>query len=143
MQAQNKIPVTKSFLKQLTYDVIGAAIEVHRELGPGLLESFYHESMKHELNLRGIQFVSESSIPVFYKNFEVGKGFRFDLFVENCLVVELKAIDTVPPIHIARLLTYMTLLKSPQGLVINFNCINIYKEGQKTYVNKFFEGLEE
>jgi GxxExxY protein len=83
------------------------------------------------------------TLPINYKGIEVEANLKCDLFVENCLVVELKAIERVLPIHEAQLITYMKLLKVPIGLIINFNVTNIYKEGQKTYVNEFFRNLEE
>ena len=134
---------TKSNLRAITYDVIGAAIEIHKTLGPGLLESVYHECMKHELQLRDIDFLSEISTPVYYKDITVATTLRCDLFVENCLVVELKASKDIEPIAEAQLLTYMKLLEAPQGLIINFNCINIFSNGQKTFVNDFYRYLEE
>lgn len=133
--------VTKSFLKELTYQVNGAAIEVHKSLGPGLLESIYHKCLKQELFLRKIHFVSQASVPVEYKGVEIDTELRCDLFVENCLAVELKAIEGILPIHEAQLLTYMRLLGAPQGLLINFHCTNIFKEGQKTYVNELYRKL--
>ena len=132
---------SKSFLKELTYHVNGAAIEVHKSLGPGLLESVYHKCLKHELYLRNIQFVSEVLVPVEYKRIEIETELRCDLYVENCLAVELKAIEGILPIHEAQLLAYMKLLGAPQGLLINFHCTNIFKEGQKTYVNELYRPL--
>ena len=92
---------------------------------------------------KGFSFQSELTLPINYKGIEVEANLKCDLFVENCLVVELKAIERVLPIHEAQLITYMKLLKVPIGLIINFNVTNIYKEGQKTYVNEFFRNLEE
>ncbi len=133
--------ITKSYLKDLTYRVNGAAIEVHRTLGPGLLESVYHQCLKKELLLRGINFQSELIVPVEYKGIEVDAHLRCDLYVEECLVLELKAHESILPIHEAQVLTYMKLLKAPKGVIYNFNVVNLYKEGQKTYVNDFFRGL--
>lgn len=133
--------ITKTYLKELTYEVIGSAIEIHKSLGPGLLESVYHECMKHELSLRGIDFVSEISMPVTYKDIIVATTFRCDLFVANCLAVELKSSKSIEPIYEATLLTYMKLLEAPQGLIINFNCVNIFHDGQKTFVNDFYRYL--
>ena len=103
--------ITKSYLKDLVYQVNGAAIEVHRELGPGLLESVYHRCMEHELKNRGVKFVSEMPVPVDFKGLKVQTNLRCDFFVENILPVELKAVDKVQPIHEAKLYTYMKLLK--------------------------------
>ncbi|AFD05911.1 GxxExxY protein [Solitalea canadensis] len=133
--------MNKLKLKDLVYKVNGAAIEVHKALGPGLLESVYHKCLMHELQLRGVDFYPEMSIPVRYKDIEINTQLKCDLFIENCLVVELKAVDEVLPIHQAQLLSYMKLLKAPMGLLINFNCVNVFNAGQKTYVNEFYEVL--
>lgn len=133
--------LSKSYLKDLVYQVNGAAIEVHKELGPGLLESVYHKCLKHALNLRNIHFVSEMLVPVTFKGISIEAELRCDLFVENILPVELKAVDHILPIHEAQLLTYMKLLHAPEGLLINFNVVNIFKEGQKTLVNELFRNL--
>ncbi len=133
--------ITKSYLKDLIYQANGAAIEVHKALGPGLLESVYHKCMKHELSLRNIHFQSELIIPVNYKGINIDAELRCDLFVENILPVELKAIEGILPIHEAQLMTYMKLLKAPEGLLLNFNVTNIFKEGQRTYVNELYRNL--
>jgi GxxExxY protein len=135
--------ITKTYLKDLTYQINGAAIEVHKILGPGLLESVYHKCMKKELSLRGISYKSEMLVPINYKDLEMESDFRCDLFVENCIVVELKAIEAVPPIHYAQLLTYMKLLEAPKGILYNFHCVNLINEGQKTFVNEYFRLLED
>ncbi len=135
--------ITKSYLNDLTYKVNGAAIEVHKTLGPGLLESVYHQCMKHELRLRQLNFISEMKIPVNYKGMDVIADLRCDLIVENCLVIELKAVESFQPIHEAQILTYMKLLKAPKGVLFNFNTYNIYNEGQQTFVNEYFSSLKE
>ncbi len=135
--------MTKSYLKDLIYKVNGAAIEVHKNLGPGLLESVYHKCMKRELTIRNINFESELIIPINYKGVDIEAELRCDLCVENILPVELKATDGINPIHEAQLLTYMKLLNAPEGLLINFNVTNIFKEGQKTFVNELYRKLDE
>ena len=135
--------MTKTYLKDLIYQVNGCAIEVHKHLGPGLLESVYHTCLKKELTMRGLEFETELTIPVYYKGLELETGLRCDLLVEKSLVVELKAIEKVLPIHEAQILTYMNLLEIPIGLIINFNVTHIFKEGQKTYVNERYRYLEE
>lgn len=135
--------VTKKYLKDLIYRVNGAAIEVHKHLGPGLLESIYHKCMIQELSLRGINFQSELTIPIEYKGLELESDLRCDLYIEECLVLELKASDKVLPVHVAKLMSYMNLLEAPIGLMINYNVVNIYNEGQKTYVNELYRRLEE
>ncbi|MDP3467818.1 MAG: GxxExxY protein [Daejeonella sp.] len=133
--------ITQRYLDELTYVVVGAAIEVHKIMGRGLLESVYHQCLKEELIHRRINFLTEMKVPVLYKSIELEIDFRCDLFVEKCLVVELKAVQEMTSVFEAQLLTYMKLLKSPKGILINFNCSNIFKEGQKTYVNEYFNLL--
>jgi GxxExxY protein len=133
--------ITQKYLDEVTYEIIGAAIEVHKIMGRGLLESVYHQCLKQELTHRKINFSSEMKIPVIYKGEEFETDFRCDLFVENQIVVELKAVFDIHPMFEAKLLNYMKLLKSPKGILINFNCFNIFKEGQKTYVNEYFKKL--
>ncbi|MGB0880630.1 MAG: GxxExxY protein [Polaribacter sp.] len=135
--------ITKSYLKDLVYKVNGAAIEVHKALGPGLLESVYHKCLNKELSLRGIKYQSELVVNVNYKGLKLDTDLRCDLFIEGILPVELKAVDTIHPIHEAQLMTYMKLLKVPKGLLINFNVTHIFKEGQKTYVNELYRNLLE
>lgn len=135
--------MTKTYLKDLTYQINGAAIEVHKELGAGLLESVYHKCLKKELLIRGISFESEFQVPLYFKGINLETELRCDLLVENCIVVELKAIENIAPIHHAQILTYMKLLKAPKGILYNFHCVNLFKEGQKTFVNEYFRDLEE
>jgi GxxExxY protein len=135
--------ITRSYLKDLVYQVNGAAIEVHKSIGPGLLESVYHQCFKKELELRKINYSSELLVPLRYKGHELESKLRCDLFVENALVVELKSVNDIHPIFGAQLLTYMNLLNAPIGLLINFNVKNIFYEGQKTFVNEFYSRLEE
>ena len=125
-------------LKELVYLVNGAAIEVHKALGPGLLETVYHKCMEHELGLREIPFKSEMIVPVNYKGFDMETNLKCDFLIDNILVLELKAVKEIAPIFEAQILTYMNLLQVPMGLMINFNCTNIFKEGQKTYVNDLY-----
>jgi GxxExxY protein len=135
--------VTRKYLDELTYEIIGASIEVHKEMGRGLLESVYHQCLKEELLHRKINFLTEMRIPVVYKNKELEIDFRCDLFIEKCIIVELKAVQEMNPVFEAQLLNYMKLLKAPKGILINFNCFNIFKQGQKTYVNEYFSSLPE
>ncbi len=135
--------MTKKYLNDLTYQIVGAAIEVHKALGPGLLESVYHKCLKQELLLRHLKYVSELVIPVNYKGLELDAELRCDILVDDAIVVEIKAADAIAPVFEAQLLTYMKLLKKPKGILINFNCANLFKEGQKTYVNEFFRDLPE
>jgi GxxExxY protein len=135
--------MTKSYLKNLIYQVNGAAIEVHKNIGPGLLESVYHKCMEKELTYRGISFQTELRIPIQYKDFSIEADLKCDLVIEEMLIVELKSVKKILQIHEAQILTYMKLLEVPIGLLINFNVTNIYKEGQKTYVNELYRHLED
>jgi GxxExxY protein len=132
---------TKQDLKDLVYKVNGAAIEVHKCLGPGLLESVYHKCLIQELQLRNIKFQSELAIPILYKGIEVNAELRCDFLIEDKLIVELKSVTEMKPIFVAQILSYMNLLKVPMGLMINFNVTNIYKEGQKTYISSLYNEL--
>ena len=133
--------ISKSQLKNLIYQVTGAAIEVHKILGPGLLESVYHKCLKHEMKNRGIPFQSEIKVPIKFKEILLEAELRCDFFIADILPVEIKAVDKVHPIHEAQILTYMNLLKAPKGLLINFNVSNIYKEGQRSFVNDLYRLL--
>jgi GxxExxY protein len=135
------LELTQTYLDNLTYELVGAAIEVHKNIGSGLLESVYHECIKEELNHRKINFLTKMKTPLKYKERILDIDFRCDLFVENCLVVELKAVTEITKIFDAQLLTYMKLLQAPKGIIINFNCSNIFKDGQRTYVNEYFKLL--
>ena len=104
-----------------TAPIIGAAIEVHRHLGPGLLESAYEECLCHELHLRGLSFERQVDLPVPYKGLLLGCGYKMDLVVEHEVVLELKAIESILPVHEAQLLTYLKLSGKHVGLLINFN----------------------
>lgn len=134
--------ITQKYLDDLTYEVVGAAIEVHKIMGRGLLESVYHQCMIEELKHRKINFLTELKIPIVYKEKLLNIDFRCDLFIENCFVVELKAVQEMNVAFEAQLLTYMKLLKAPKGILLNFNCSNIFKEGQKTYINDLFKQLD-
>ncbi|MBF2075184.1 MAG: GxxExxY protein [Synechococcales cyanobacterium C42_A2020_086] len=121
-------------LDEISGQVIGAAIAVHRELGPGLLESAYEACLVHELRQRGVQIEQQIPQPVFYKGLQLECGYRLDLLVENRVIVELKAVETLLPIHEAQLLTYLKLRQLRLGLLINFN-VPILKHGIKRLLN--------
>jgi GxxExxY protein len=108
-------------LQAVTDQIHGAGIEVHKALGPGLLESAYEQCLCHELTLRNVQFARQVAVPVRYKGIELDCGYRVDLLVEDWVVVELKAVDRLMPIHEAQLLTYLRLSEKRVGLLMNFN----------------------
>ena len=118
----------------LSNEIIGAAIEVHRCLGPGLLESAYEECLGHELAGRGVQFERQKSLPIPYKGEILDCGYRLDLVVEGLVVLELKAVDRLEPIHTAQMLTYLKLSQLRLGLLINFN-VPTLRSGVKRVVN--------
>jgi len=115
-------------LNQITHDIIGAAIEVHRQLGPGLLESSYRECLCRELVLRSIPFEREKPLPLEYKGIHLGCGYRLDILVTGCVVVEVKSVEALAPIHDAQLLTYLRIGGWRLGLLINFN-VAVLKTG--------------
>ena len=119
--------------ENLTEQIIGAAIDVHRYWGPGLYEEIYEKSLCRELDLREIKFQNQLSIPLIYKDFKVGDDLKVDVFVANKVVVELKAVSNLLPVHTAQLITYMKLLKAKIGLLINFN-VPTLKNGLKRIV---------
>lgn len=115
-------------IDKITAVVIGAAIEVHRTVGPGLLESAYSQCLCRELQLRGVSFERERPLPLEYKQLRLGCGYRLDLLVSNCVVVEVKAVEALSPVHEAQLLTYMRLGGWHTGLLINFD-VPVLKQG--------------
>lgn len=133
--------ITQKHLEELSYKIIGCAIEVHKWLGPGLLESVYKKCFLRELTLRGISWKAEQDVPLNYKGLYMDADLRYDVLVEGLIIVELKSIEGIIPVHEAILLTYMRMLEKPKGIMINFNCTNIFKEGQKSMVNDIFKNL--
>jgi GxxExxY protein len=120
-------------IDKLTEQVIGAAIEVHKHLGPGLLESAYEDCLAYELSTRGISFKKQVESPVTYKQVRIDCGYRIDMVVEDALVLELKAVEAVQPVHKAQILTYMRLSGLRYGLLINFN-VPLLKSGIQRFV---------
>lgn len=125
-------------MNDVTERIIGAAIEVHKALGPGLLESAYEECLCHELSLQGVDFVRQLKLPVKYKGIELDIGYRLDLYINGCVIVELKSVDKLTPIHDAQLLTYLRLLNCKTGLLINFN-VPVLKQGLRRKVLNYYE----
>lgn len=123
-------------LNALTERIIGACIEVHRHLGPGLLESAYEECLCHELSLAGLKFQRQVALPVVYKGLKLDCGYRIDVLVEGGVVVELKAVEALLPVHEAQLLTYLKLSGVSVGLLVNFH-VPVLRRGIKRLVNRF------
>ena len=124
---------TKEKSNTLSREIIGAAIEVHKALGPGLLESAYEECLCQELKMRNIPFERQVDLPIEYKGIKLSAGYRMDIVVENLLVLELKSVEKLLPIHQAQLITYLRLSNIWLGLLINFN-VPILKQGIKRLV---------
>ena len=118
---------------RLSREIIGAAIEVHKQLGPGLLESAYEHCLAHELSLRKIPFERQKPMPVIYKGVKLDCGYRLDLLVNNLVVVDLKAVDKIHPVHEAQMHTYLKLAQCKLGLLLNFNVL-LLKRGIKRIV---------
>lgn len=125
-----------SHLNRITKDVIGAAIEVHKQLGPGLLESAYKECLCKELSLNGIVFEREKPIRLEYKGLELECGYRLDVLVANAIVIEIKSVEAIAPVHEAQLITYLRLGGWKIGLLINFN-VEVLKNGIRRRVLNF------
>ena len=134
--------MTKREVTQLSYEITGLAIKVHKALGPGLLERVYERCLKYELIKNGYDVKQQMNVPVVYEDIVIDTDFRLDLLVEDCVILELKAIENVSPVEEAKLLTYMKLLQKPQGLLINFFTENITKS-MKPFVNEYFKMLPE
>jgi GxxExxY protein len=132
--------MTKKEVTQLSYEIVGCAIKVHKELGPGLLESVYEKCLKYELEKNGFIVDQQLLVPVIYDELEMEINLRVDLLVNDTIVVELKAVENILPVHEAQLLTYMKLLQKPQGLLINFYTDNISRS-KKPFVNEYFSQL--
>lgn len=125
-------------MNELSERIISAAIEVHRELGPGLLESTYEACLSHELNLKGIKAVRQKKQPIHYKGLEIDEAYRIDVIVEDQIILELKVVDELNNIHLAQLLTYLKLLGCSLGYLINFN-VPLLKNGIRRVVNNHIE----
>ena len=115
-------------LNRLSSQIIGAAIEVHRLIGPGLLESAYEECLCRELSMRAIHFERQKALPLEYKGAKLDCGYRLDLVVDNRIIIELKSVGRIEPIHKAQLLTYLKLTGLPLGLLMNFN-VAVMRDG--------------
>jgi GxxExxY protein len=132
--------MTKKEITQLSYEIISYAIKVHKKLGPGLLEKIYEECLKYELEKNGYNVKQQFNVALDYYDLELTNPLRLDLLVNDCIIVELKTVEKFHPIDEAKLLTYMKLLSIPQGLLINFNTLNITKSC-KPLINEYFSRL--
>ena len=134
--------MTKKEVTDLSYKIVGLAIKIHKALGPGLLESIYEKCLKYELEKNGYNVKQQVIVNLEYDELVFDYNLKVDLLVNDCIVIELKSVERLMPIHEAQLLTYMKILKKPQGLLINFNTTNITSE-LIPLVNDFFAKLDE
>lgn len=135
--------ITKEYIDKITYKIIGCTIEVHRELGPGLLENEYEKCFLIEFENKALRFKSQKKIYADYKGFPLETNLRYDVLIEDLIVVELKSKEIIPAVDYKIPATYMKLLRVPKGILINFHCTHIFREGQKTIVNEHYASLPE
>ena len=135
--------MTKKMITKLSYEIMGCAIEVHKELGPGLLESIYEKCLTYELRNKGYKVGNQVTVPIIYKEISLVSNVRLDLIVNDTIVVEIKSVEHLLPVHQAQLLTYMRLLEKPQGILLNFNSYNITKSSIPLVNNHFKKLVDE
>ncbi len=128
--------MTKEELNRLSKIILDSSISVHKEMGPGLLESIYVLCLTSELNYRGIEAINEVSIPLAYKGIELSKDFRIDILVEDEIIIEVKSVEVLLPVHEAQIISYLKLANKKLGFLINFN-VPVLKDGFKRFVNNF------
>lgn len=119
--------ITQKYINEISYRIIGCAIEVHKQLGPGLLESIYHICLKDEISRDGLIVESQIAVPIHYKGRDLSEPLRLDLLVEDLIILELKVAETLHPVYTAQLLSYLKFANKPKGLLINFHTDNISK----------------
>lgn len=132
--------ITQKYITEISYKIIGCAIEVHRHLGPGLLESVYEQCLIDEMKTAGLSVNSQVYVPVHYKGKDLGGNLKLDILVNDIIIVEEKAVEQMIPLYKAQLLSYLKLTGKPKGLLINFNCENI-KEQLSSLVTEEFAKL--
>jgi len=125
-------------LNEISSQILGAAFKVHTSIGPGVLESVYQSCLHHELRKAGLRVEAQVSLPVLYDGLKLDSGFRIDLLVEDMVIVELKCVDSILPIHKAQLLTYLKLANKPLGLLLNFDVVHM-REGIKRIINNRYQ----
>jgi GxxExxY protein len=133
--------ITKKYINELTYKIVGACIEVHKIVGPGLYEDVYHKCLQREFDLLGLKYKSELEIPLIYKELNINCKVKCDLLIEDLIILEIKSVEEFHKIHKAQTMNYMNLLKVPKSILINFNVYNLYNDGTETFVSKDFEKL--
>jgi len=133
--------ISQKYVDQITHSIIGCAIDIHKELGPGLLESAYEKCMIYLLNKKGFKVESQLEVPITFQDLTISRAYKLDLLVEDLVIVELKTIREFAPVDKAQILTYLRFLKKPKGILINFHCSNIFYEGQQTFITKEYSNL--
>jgi GxxExxY protein len=133
--------LSQTYINHLTFEINGVLIEVHKHLGPGLLEKIYHRCLLHELTLREIPFESEANLPFSYKDLDLSSDLRCDIIVDNCVMIEIKAVQEIIPYFKAKLISHMKLAKVPRGILVNFNVSNIMSEGYFPLKNDYYDAL--
>jgi GxxExxY protein len=139
--AMMNMEITKKYINEITYKIIGACIEVHKIVGPGLYEEVYHKCLEREFDILGLKYQSELMIPLLYKERNIDCKVKCDFLVEDAIVLEIKSVEEFHKIHKAQTINYMNLLQVPKSILINFNVYNLYHEGTETFVSKHFETL--
>lgn len=132
---------TQKYINEIAYEIVGCAIEVHKYLGPGLLESIYETCLIEELKNDDFKVESQVLVPIVYKNKNIGVPLKLDIVVNDLIIIELKSVDIILPVFKAQLLSYLKLTTKPKGLLINFNCENITKDGLIPLVTENFSKL--
>jgi GxxExxY protein len=133
--------LTKKYINELTYKIVGACIEVHKIVGPGLYEDVYHKCLEREFDLLGLKYKSELEIPLIYKESNIDCKVKCDFLIEDVIVLEIKSVEEFHKIHKAQTINYMNLLKVPKSILVNFNVYNLYHDGTETFVSNHFEIL--
>ncbi len=134
--------MTQVQIDELTYRINGACIEVHKTIGPGLLESVYQKCLERELTIREINFQSQLNVPIIYKGAEISCNFICDFLIEDQIVLEIKSVSNLIDIHRPQILNYINLMKKPKGILVNFNVKNIINQGHETFVNDIYRKLD-
>ncbi len=129
--------ITQKYINNIAYQIVGCAIEVHKQLGPGLLESVYERCLIEELESCNLKVEKQLYVPIFYKGKELDGNFKLDLLVNDLIIIELKAVEAMIPLYKAQLLSYLVLANKPKGLLINFHCENITQQLVSLVSNEF------
>lgn len=133
--------ITQKIINDLSYKIVGACIEVHKQAGPGLYEDIYHQCLKREFDILGLKYKSEFEIPFSYKEKIIDCKLKCDFLIEDLVVLELKSVSEIHLIHKAQTMNYMNLLQVPRSILVNFNVINLYHEGYESFASKIFKTL--